>query len=183
MKIVIVIIDMQQGFFLKEHLAQQKEILVKNINNLISTARDLKIPIIWVRQIMKADSSDLPLRVTESPVLEGNSGSELIPKLNRKPNDYEIIKKRYSTFFNTTFESLLKKLNVDTLVVCGINTHACVRMTVIDAYQRDYDVIVAKDCVASYDDQHHAVTMKYFEPTIATIKSSEEIIKDLETSK
>ena len=47
------------------------------------------------------------------------------------------------------------------VVMAGINTHACVRTTAIDAYQRDYHVVIASDCVASYDDEYHHVSMRY----------------------
>ena len=48
-------------------------------------------------------------------------------------------------------------------------THACVRMTAIDAYQRDYDVIVAAECVASSDPEHHDITLRYLDGNIARI--------------
>jgi nicotinamidase-related amidase len=44
---------------------------------------------------------------------------------------------------------------VDALIAAGINTHACICATAIDAYQRDFPVIVASDCIDSYDRQHH----------------------------
>jgi len=65
---------------------------------------------------------------------------------------------RHEAFFGTDFEARLLPFQPMTLVVSGVNTHACVRTTVIDAYQRDFDVVVASDCIASYDDQHHEVT-------------------------
>jgi len=129
---------------------------------------------------MKADLSDAPLGNKKSGkgmVVEGTEGSKLMDGLEVLDGEYEVIKRRYSGFFKTNLESLLVQLGVDTIVVCGINTHACVRMTVIDAYQRDYEVIVSKDGVASNDDEHHRITMKYFEPTIAGVLSNEEVIK------
>jgi hypothetical protein len=67
----------------------------------------------------------------------------------------------------------------DTLVLAGINSHACIRTTAIDAYQRDFDVVVASDCVASYDDEHHRVTVRYLESQIARLMSGEEIAQRL----
>lgn len=56
-------------------------------------------------------------------------------------------------------------------------------MTVIDAYQRDYDVIVDKDCVGSWDEEHHRVSLKYFEPKIAQVKTNQEIIEMIDSNK
>lgn len=180
MKPVIVIIDMQNDFFRKERLLEQKELLIKNINELIHLAHEHKVPIIWIRQVWKADLSNSPKHIRQSGegyVLEGTEGSELLDGLSKINEDYEVIKTRYSGFFRTNLNDLLKELKVDTLIVGGINTHACIRMTAIDAWQRDYDVIIAKDCVGSYDEEHHRITMKYFEPVIAKIKTNEEIEK------
>jgi isochorismate hydrolase len=89
------------------------------------------------------------------------------------------VKKRYSAFFGTDLEATLQQIRPDLLVVGGINTHACVRTTVIDAYQRDYDVIVATDCIASYDEAHHDMTTRYLDGSIARLLPSQEIIEML----
>lgn len=152
--------------------------MIKKINELNRFGRQHGIPVIWIRQVLKADLSDSPKGIKKSGkgvALEGTLGSKLLPELHTESTDKEIIKKRYSGFLGTNFERLIRKSGVDTLVIGGIYTHSCVRMTAIDAYQRDYDVIIAKDCVDSWDEEHRRVTMKYFEPTIAQVKSNEEI--------
>jgi nicotinamidase-related amidase len=179
MKPVVVVIDMQNDFFeQKERLLEQKDLLIKNINELTEQARNRGVPIIWVRQVWKADLSDSPKHIKNSGkgiVIEGTKGSELLKGLLKLSGDCEIIKTRYSGFFGTKLNELLEDLKIDTLIIGGINTHACVRMTAIDAWQRDYDVIIAKDCVGSYDDEHHKVTMRYFEPVITKIKTNDKI--------
>jgi isochorismate hydrolase len=66
-------------------------------------------------------------------------------------------------------------LSPDALILAGINTHACVRVTAIDAYQRDWNVIVAADCIDSYDCEHHDISLKYMKDKIAAVMSNEEI--------
>jgi isochorismate hydrolase len=61
------------------------------------------------------------------------------------------------------------------LILAGINTHACVRVTAIDAYQRDWEIVLAADCVDSYDREHHDISMKYMKDKIATVLSNQEI--------
>jgi nicotinamidase-related amidase len=89
------------------------------------------------------------------------------------------VKKRYSAFFGTDLDATLKNLGSDLLVVAGINTHACVRTTVIDAYQRDYEVVVATECIASYDEAHHDITTHYLDGAIAQLLPNREIIRML----
>ncbi len=72
-----------------------------------------------------------------------------MPEIERLPADQVIVKKRYSAVFGTDLDARISEFRPDVLVIAGVNTHACVRMTAIDAYQRDYDVIVAAECVAS----------------------------------
>jgi nicotinamidase-related amidase len=180
MKLALIIIDMQKDFFKREELLKQKEILTTNINELTNEFRDHNQPVIWVKQVWKPDLSNAHLgnkKSGEKIVIEGTEGAELLNELDFKDNDYTVVKTKYSGFYNTNLSKMLADLNLNKLVVCGINTHACVRMTVIDAYQRDFEVIVAKDCVGSYWKEHHDISMQYFSPTIAMVKSNKEIIE------
>lgn len=178
MKPAVLIIDMQKDFFRKERLLQKKNSLISNINSLAAVARDYHIPVIWVRQEMKADLSDAPLNARKAEVsfvVEGTEGSQLLEGMHKEQSDREIIKKRYSPFYETGLHDLLKQLHVDTLILAGINTHACVRMAAIDAFQRDYEVILATDCADSYDEEHHNVSVTYLSRSIAQVMTNEEI--------
>ena len=64
-------------------------------------------------------------------------------------------------FFGTNLDEILASLEPAFIAVAGVNTHACVRTTAIDAYKRDYHVVIASDCVASYDDDYHRESMRY----------------------
>ncbi|WKZ25880.1 MAG: cysteine hydrolase [bacterium] len=174
----LIIIDMQKGFFAKEELNKQRDNLVQNINDLVNEFRNSKFSIVWIKQSMKPDLSDAPLGNKKSgkvEVAEGTMDNELLDGLNESDYDTFIIKKRYSGFFKTNLDEVLTQLKPSHLIFCGINTHACVRTTVIDAYMRDYEIVIAKDCVGSYDQTHHDVSMKYFSPNIAQVKTNKEI--------
>ncbi len=117
------------------------------------------------------------LRVT----IKGTPGSDIVPELDQGPADHEIVKKRYSAFFSTRLDDLLAQLGVDGLVLAGVNTHACIRMTAIDAYQRDLPVILARQCIGSYDKDHEAVSLRYMDGKIAELLSNAEITWLLES--
>src|SRR5262249_55798245 len=156
--LVLIVIDMLVDYFERlPALADQRRGLVGGINALTARFRGAGRPVVWVRQEFKADLSDafLDMRRRGTRVtIEGTPGSRILPELVRAPDDPEIVKKRYSAFFGTDLDALLPALGARTLVLAGINSHACVRMTAIDAFQRDYDVILAADCIASYDPVH-----------------------------
>jgi len=130
----------------------------------------------WVRQEFARDLHDAFLEMRANNVsitIAGTPGCEILPELERLPHDAVLVKKRYSAFFGTDLDSLLS-------TIPGVNTHACVRMTAIDAYQRDYDVIVAAECVASSDHEHHEVTLRYLDGMIARVLSTAEVVATLQ---
>jgi len=182
-KMALLIIDMLNDFF-RQHarLAEQRPQLVASINTLAEAFRHHGQPVVWVRQEFAPDLHDAFLEMRKQNLrvtIAGTDGCEILPELDRRPTDMTIVKKRYSAFFGTDLEETLRRVCPDLLVVAGINTHACVRTTVIDAYQRDYEVVVAAECVASNDEAHHDMTKRYLDGGIARLLTNGEIIKML----
>lgn len=168
--------------FLAGHSAEQAATLVARTNDLVSTFREQKLPVIWVRQEFAPDLSDAFLEMRGSGVrvaIAGSPGAALNAGLERRETDIEIVKKRYSAFFGTELDAVLGQLEVTEIVICGVNTHACVRMAAIDAYQRDYRVVIATDCTASYDAEHGAISLRYMEGKIARSMSNQQIAAKL----
>ena len=69
--------------------------------------------------------------------IKGTIGCQIASNLAVAPADPVVIKKRYSAFFNTELDHTLHRLKTDVLILSGINPHACVRVTAIDAYPQD----------------------------------------------
>ncbi len=173
----IFVIDMLNDCFGHAELAIKREVLCKSINELTEFARAHKIPVVWVRQEFEPDLSDAFLdqrRENIKMFIKGTSGPQILEELVRAECDHELIKKRYSMFYGTDIEDLLSELQTDTLVLVGVNTHACVRMAAIDGYQRDYEVIIISDGVDSKDRRHHEVTLDYLDGGVATVMSLQE---------
>jgi isochorismate hydrolase len=118
------------------------------------------------------------IRVT----IQGTPGSKIASELAVGSSDTVVIKKRYSAFYGTILDQCLTDLRPDGLILAGINTHACIRMTIIDAYQRDWQVILATDCVDSYDKPHHDISLRYMKDKIAALMTNEDIRKMLARS-
>jgi nicotinamidase-related amidase len=176
-KPVLIVIDMLRDF-LSGWERDRKEILVQSINELVGIMRSFSLPVLWVRQEFEPDLRDaLPemrvkgIRIT----IKGTPGCEIVSELAVSPSDTVIVKKRYSAFFGTTLDETLARLEPDAIILAGINTHACIRTTAIDAYQRDWPVILAAGGIDSYDREHHAISVKYMKDKIAAVMSNEEI--------
>jgi nicotinamidase-related amidase len=178
----VLIIDMINDSFRDGQMKDKRVKLTSNINDLVRAARLYQIPIIWVRQEFSPDLSDAFLAMRKKNIhftIAGTEGCEFLPELERNAVDHEIVKKRYSAFFGTSLDMLIDELRVTRLIICGIYTHSCVRMTAIDAYQRDLDVIIPCECVDSPDAKHHDISLRYLGRGICKVMSLEEVMKKL----
>lgn len=181
MRAVLIVVDLLNDFFDRSDvLSRERSRIVESVNELTRTFRSSGLPVIWVRQEFAPDLHDAPLEARSKRIattIANTRGCEILDDLDRTDQDRILVKKRYSAFFGTDLDEQLAALQPDLLVVAGINTHACVRMTIVDAYQRDYTVLVAADCVASHDPGHHDVTLRYIDGKLGRVLSNAEIIE------
>jgi len=125
-----------------------------NSNKLIDYCRDNEYKIIFTKHV-EIDSSDT--------FAENSDNVNLIDSIHKNDSDVLIVKHKISPFFNTILE---KELNgIGEIVVAGILTNLCVRSTVCDAYDRDMNITVIKDCCVSFDDQRQNFTFKDLKET------------------
>ena len=97
--------------------------------------------------------------------IEGTPEAEVIPELSRYQGEV-IPKKRYSGFFNASLGEKLKEIKPQKVIVCGVLTNICVMHTVADARNRDYEVEVPVDCVASPDETAHRFALEHMEKVL-----------------
>ena len=173
----LIVIDMQNDFLDRlevDNLAG----LILNTNRLIDLFRASDCPVIWIQQILSPDLSDAPLlmRSRRVPVaIDGTSGARIHADLARVDEDAVVVKKRYSAFFGTNLEQILSDLAPERITLAGVDAHACVRTTAIDAYQRDIRVVLASDCITSHDPEHGRISMAYMGRNIALAMTNDQI--------
>ena len=168
----IFVIDMLNDCFAHAPLQRLRPSLCSSINALTAMARASGHPVIWVRQEFEPDLSDAMLDMKRQEIrmfIKGTAGPLLLDELERADTDLEVVKKRFSMFFRTDLDALLQRLGTDQIVLAGVNTHACIRMAAIDAYQRDFEVLIVRECVASKDVRHHDMTMDYLDGGVARV--------------
>lgn len=154
----VVVIDMQYAFADPDSIATvtpQITEAIEPINKLLKKAREKNVPVFYTKGVASKD------RITEGlwrfktkghqlglVQVEGTRSAEIIDELKPEPNDYVIVKRRPSAFFQTDFEVFLRGLQVDTLLITGSSVSGCVRATVTDAFMRDIRPMVVEECVA-----------------------------------
>jgi nicotinamidase-related amidase len=176
-KPVLLVIDLLNDF-LERFDPARRAALIEATNELVGIMRRCGNAVIWVRQEFEPDLSDVLPEMRAKGIrvaIKGTDGCRLDSELAVDPADRVIIKKRYSAFFGTDLDESLSEIKLDAVIVAGINTHACVRTTAIDAYQRDWPVVLAGDCIDSYDREHHDISMRYMKDKIAAVMTNREI--------
>jgi nicotinamidase-related amidase len=179
-RVALLIVDMQEGFFEPPRLRCARRRLTRRVNEAIDLARKRGWLVIWIRSEFRADLSDAPhdmRRPGRSPLIAGSPRAQILGEFVLRPTDWAVIKKRYSAFFGTGLDRRLRRAGVETTIVCGVNSHACVRTTAVDAYQHDYVVHLLRGGVDSYDRVHHEVSLRYMRGKIATVSSAASIEK------
>lgn len=126
------------------------ERLVPQQLQVIQAARDNDVPVIWVHDSHRVNVRQDREWLKRTPhCVENTWGVEIIEDLGAKPEEIHVIKRRYSSFFQTDLDLTLKDLGVRHLVVFGVVTNICVRSTVHDAFFLGYEAVVPHDCCAA----------------------------------
>ncbi len=162
----LVVIDVQRGGLPETpsagipHMDGGNERLAR-IEALVEQARDVDLPVIFIQEVHKPDGRDFgrELDGTEGPhCLEGAAETELA--IAPRPAEYLIRKRRYSAFFATELDLVLRSLCVETVLLVGSLTDVCVHYTAADAHQLDYHVRVVTDCVGGSTHEAHRAALR-----------------------
>jgi nicotinamidase-related amidase len=149
----LLIVDMQNDFLTsggRLYNAGARD-LIPPINALAATARAQGVPVVWVIQEHRRQLVDFGREADISPFhcVEGTAGAALAAGLERQDTDFTVIKRRYSGFYATDLDLLLRCLDRNRVVVTGINSDGCVLATALDAHARDYRVTVVTDATGA----------------------------------
>lgn len=126
------------------------ERLVPHQLAVIGAARAAGVPVVWVRDSHRRNlRRDRELLKRTPHGVEDTWATEVIEDLGARDDEFHVTKSRYSAFFQTDLDLLLKDMMVDQLVVFGVVTNICVRSTVHDAFFIGYEVVVPRDCCAA----------------------------------
>jgi nicotinamidase-related amidase len=120
----------------------------KRIAALKRRARRVGIPVIYANDNFGKWRSDFS-EVVEHCLHDGVRGRPLAEMLAPEREDYFVLKPKHSAFFSTTLATLLEYLRVERLVLAGFSGDACVLISAVDAYMRDFELYVPSDCTAS----------------------------------
>ena len=155
----VAVVDMQNDFLLPgSPLAARGGIaLIPRINRLTAAARASGAMVLFTATTNRTGEdrgrmADLFPAGPRGPLLaEGTAGWRLHPDVERREDEPLVAKSRYSAFWRTDLDKLLRARSIDTLVLTGVWTNCCVEATARDAFFRDYRVVCVADGTATGD--------------------------------
>ena len=132
----------------------------RRIAVLKGKARRKRIPVIYANDNFGRWRSDFRQAVTHC-LDEGVRGKPLAELLQPEPEDYFVLKVKHSAFYSTALELMLDYLKTKRVVLMGISADMCVLLTAADAYMRDLEIYVPRDCVASISSAENRNALNY----------------------
>lgn len=207
------VVDMQNDFCSKGGMFDRAGIDISATRMVIDpTARTLAcvhragIGVVYLKMGFRPDLSDLgppdaPNRIKQLPLaigtnVEGPDGrpsrilirdtwnTDIVDELRPQAGDAVVYKTRYSGFYETELDSILKGRGVKSLIITGVSTSVCVESTLRDAMYRDYRCLLLSDCAAEpigndLSRSNHDATLLVIQVLFGWVTSSTELIQAL----
>ena len=159
---------------------------IEPIQRLRREFHDRGLPVIYLQHTHEPDGSDMgriaevfpPIRAL-GHCFDGTWDAAIIEELTPAPQDTVVKKNRFSWFYWTNLEDVLRRLRVRSLVVAGIATNICVESTIRDAFYRDYPVVVPREATASFTEEAETGSFANFAFAFARVLPLEEVIHSL----
>ena len=153
----LIVIDMERGFLDPDsvHCIAGAAATVPACIRATEIARAKGIPVFFVKRHYRADGSDVECTRYAAWVAGGRSmrpdseGAEEPQGLAPQAGDFALIKPRWSAFFGTELDLILRRLGVRRVILAGTTTPNCIRTTCYDANSLDYNVVILTDCTSS----------------------------------
>ena len=209
----VIVVDMQNDFGSAGGVFERAGIDIAPIRAVVApTARVLDagrhagIPIVYLKMGFRADFADLgpdeapnrqrhlfmgvgePVEApdgTRSRVLVRDTwNTEIVDELAPRPGDHVVYKHRFSGFFHTELEDLIRSLGVRDIVFTGCTTSICVESTLRDAMFRDFRCLLLEDCTAepigaAAERTNHEASLLVVERLFGWVATSTALLKEL----
>lgn len=158
----VVVIDMQYTYTDPSSAVGSSRLqpTINSVQKLLKVARRRKIPVLYVTTKHRRDGLDMGLlqrkiKFLHRHLIEGTRWVEIDEQVKPKPGDFMIVKKTTDAFSYTPLDLILRNLGVDTLLITGCSTSACIRATVESAHKLGYRPIIPMECTNDRDSEAH----------------------------
>lgn len=156
----LIVVDMQNDFVAPDAPLETPagRAMLPTLKRAIAFCREQGIRVIYTAHAHRRDGCDMgrfadlwPPVAHRSGLVDGEPGIEIYPEIAPQEDEIVVKKHRYSAFYGTDLEIILRGLGVDTVVISGVTTENCCHATARDALFRDYRVVFLSDATATFD--------------------------------
>jgi biuret amidohydrolase len=156
----MIVVDMQNDFVQEGAPIEipRARAMVPRLNRLLNVCRAHQIPVIYIHHVIRGGDIDAGRLAdhheairNNHAIIAGTPNVEIYDELKPQPGDLVVAKPRYSAFYGTDLEAILRSKGIDTLIISGTVTNVCCESTTRDAFSRDYKVIFLSDGNAAGD--------------------------------
>jgi len=181
-KTAVIVVDLLNDF-MKEGgsmVLAEGMVVVPPIKQVIEKAKAAGTLIVYVKDNHRKGVPDKEFLIREPHCIEGTWGAEIIDELQPLDDDYVIKKRRFSSFFQTELDLILRNHDIETLIVVGVVTNICVRSTVHDGFFLGYKCIVPKECVMATSEREQESSLWDIDTHYGWVMSIKEVLSRLE---
>ncbi|WP_222566203.1 cysteine hydrolase family protein [Novilysobacter antarcticus] len=189
----VIVIDMQRDFCSPHGAFARAGIdiaanqgIVAPANAFVGQLRAFGVQVVWIKQLASPHhmSPAIGRRLRRAPerldlCRHGSAGAELAEGLQVEASDAIVEKYRYSAFFGSSLDQVLRSGGVQTVVLIGTAANGCVDSTARDAAQLDYDVVIAEDLTGYTDAALASASLKNLDRHFAFVCQSTDILSHL----
>ena len=187
----VLVIDMQNDFCCDDGVHGRRgsdlrwvQAVVEPTETLLEEARRRSVPVIFVRTHHDRWSDHESTYLRDSRVgilhhLQPNARGSEFYRLRPREDEYVLTKRRYSAFFGTELDIVLRNLGTRKLILAGVATNVCVETTARDACMRDFDVVVVRECVAAYSEAAHEAALANIDHHFGRVVTVDDVAPEL----
>jgi len=200
----VLVVDMQNAFGSPGGMFDRVGVPIGSIQDAvaptsaaIAAARQAGLKVIYLKMGFQADLSDLGthggaqehffahMGIPDGVLTRDEWGTDIVAELTPEPDDTVVYKTRFSGFYDTELDDLLRAAGITHLIVTGCTTSICVESTVRDAFFRDYTCIVLEDCTAepmgaNLSPTNHDATLLLVERVFGSVSTGTDLVEALE---
>lgn len=172
--IALLVVDVQNAL-VKTHPYNEQRV-IGNIKKLISTARDNKREVLYVRH---DDGVGTELE-------QGTEGWQIYDEVAPESSEMIFEKQYNSAFHKTELQKYLQNKGVDTIILMGLQTEYCIDSTLRSAFDYEYEIIIPEETNTTFDNEYLSggklyeyYNYKIWNQRFAKVMPVEEVIKVL----
>jgi nicotinamidase-related amidase len=182
LRTALLVIDMIREFVTGRLGGDHAQAVVPCIRRMVEAARTGGSPVVYVTDA-HLEGVDHEFDVWGSHAVAGSPEAEMVPELEPGDAAHRLYKRRYSAFYATGLDALLRDLGVDAVVLTGVLTNICIQHTAADAFFRGYKVYVPTDCVNALTPEEQESSLAYMKRMYdAELTDSASLAETLEAS-